>query len=266
MGQKLNDFSSTAMSVAIEESLCEFWAYWGAAPQSELFKDSHMLRLYTGVPYAFCNGVICSQFPIDKIDTVIDETIAYYQVRGATWEWMVGPQSVAASLDKFLLQHGLSEHGESIGMAINLDAIVHDIPLVNHLSLIPVEDELNLNIWVNTMIAGFEAPALNKALIDLESSLGCHQQYYRHYLGLFDQQPVATSALYIGESVAGIYCVSTVPSARGLGIGAAITQVALRDARALGYHVAVLQSSPMGHSVYSRLGFQDYSILRAFRP
>ena len=35
------------------------------------------------------------------------------------------------------------------------------------------------------------------------------------------------------------------------------TAQALREARQLGYRVGVLQSSPDGHSVYRKLGFQD---------
>jgi len=40
--------------------------------------------------------------------------------------------------------------------------------------------------------------------------------------------------------MAGIYYVATLPAARGMGIGAAITQYALREAQAWRYHLAVL--------------------------
>ncbi len=59
--------------------------------------------------------------------------------------------------------------------------------------------------------------------------------------------------------MAGLYCVSTVPDARRQGIGAAMTWVALQQAREQGYHVGVLQSSPPGLRVYQDLGFRPYA-------
>jgi len=69
---------------------------------------------------------------------------------------------------------------------------------------------------------------------------------------------VGTSALHLDDGVAGVYCVSTLPAARGRGIGAGATALALRHARRLGYRVGILQSSELGHSVYLGLGFRDY--------
>jgi GNAT superfamily N-acetyltransferase len=266
MQPKLNDFSSAALISAIEESLREFWGNWGRAPRSELYEGPNMMRLYTGVPYAFCNGVICNHLSSDNIDAQIDETASYYHERNAIWEWIVGPNSAPASLDKSLVEHGLFAHGESIGMGINLNELIQDIPPIGNLRIIPVSDDETLKLWAKTMVEGFEVPVLNPTFFDLECSLGYHNHSYRRYLGLWNDQPISTCALLLGEKVAGIYCVTTLPTARKIGIGAAITLHALREAQAMGYHVAVLQSSPMGRTVYQRLGFQEYSALRDFRP
>jgi len=57
--------------------------------------------------------------------------------------------------------------------------------------------------------------------------------------------------------VAGIFAVSTLPEARGRGIGTALTVAPLVDAREAGYRVGTLQASDMGYPIYRKLGFQD---------
>jgi ribosomal protein S18 acetylase RimI-like enzyme len=263
---KLSNFTSTILIPAIEESLREFWVNWGGSPQSELYDGPNMMRLYTGVPYAFCNGVIGKQLSSDSIDADIDETVSYFRARNAKWEWIVGPNPTPAFLDKSLIKHGLSVQGESTGMAINLHDMNQDIPLIENLSIVRVDDDETLKIWANTLVKGFESPALYPSFVDLEFSLGYQQPSYHRYLAILNHQPVAMSALFLGEKVAGIYCVATLPEARRLGIGAAITHYPLREAQARGYHIAVLQASQMGRSVYQRLGFQVFSTLRGYSP
>lgn len=266
MQEKLNEFSPTALTTAIEESLREFWGIWGNAPQSDLYDGPEMLRLYTGVPFAFCNGVVCSRFSLDELDKAIDETISYFTTHKATWEWVVGPNPNPISLDKYLEKHGLCASGEMIGMAANLHEINEDIPSIENFQVVQVDDDQTLKQWANTVVVGFQAPRLYPTFVDLECSLGYHQPLYRRYLGLLNHQPVSTSALFLGAKVAGIYCVSTLSTVRKLGIGALITLHALLEARSMGYHAAVLQASQMGCSVYRRLGFQELSTLREYSP
>ena len=133
----------------------------------------------------------------------------------------------------------------------------------DHLEIIAVEDAVTLKTWAVAVLDGFELPDLYPGYVNLECSLGC-QPFYRRYLAILRGQPVATSALFLGKNVAGIYCVATVPSARRLGIGAAVTQHALLEARAEEYHIAVLQASQMGRGVYLWLGFQEFSTLYGY--
>jgi GNAT superfamily N-acetyltransferase len=84
------------------------------------------------------------------------------------------------------------------------------------------------------------------------------QSPLRLLLGTRDGEPVATAALLFGGGVAAIEDVVTLPGRRRQGIGAAITLAAARAARDQGYRVAVLTASPMGITIYRRLGFRDY--------
>lgn len=68
---------------------------------------------------------------------------------------------------------------------------------------------------------------------------------------------MAASLVVLREDVASIYCVATLPEARGRGIGTAITREPLLEAKNGGYDVAVLEASEMGLPVYRRLGFKE---------
>jgi predicted acetyltransferase len=97
------------------------------------------------------------------------------------------------------------------------------------------------------------------AWVDFFLSVSLEARFPVHcYLAWLDGEAVATSYVILAAGVAGIYGVVTVPEARRQGIGAAITLAPLREARALGYRVAILHASEMGFSVYHRIGFREY--------
>jgi GNAT superfamily N-acetyltransferase len=78
----------------------------------------------------------------------------------------------------------------------------------------------------------------------------------RYFLASEGDRPLATALLFLDAP--GIYDVATPPQARGRGIGTAITSAALRAAREVGHTLGVLQASPMGYSVYRRMGFREH--------
>ena len=71
-----------------------------------------------------------------------------------------------------------------------------------------------------------------------------------------DDQPVATAMVYESDGVASLQWVGTVPAARGTGLGALITVMVTNLAFDRGASSCSLQASPMGASVYRRLGYE----------
>jgi GNAT superfamily N-acetyltransferase len=75
------------------------------------------------------------------------------------------------------------------------------------------------------------------------------------YLGLLDGRAVATAAAHLDHGAVGIFGVGTVEEARQRGIGTAITGRAIADAMPEA-DLAWLQSTPLGRSMYERMGFR----------
>ena len=107
---------------------------------------------------------------------------------------------------------------------------------------------------------GFEFPAFLEPLWPEVFAFGGERldDPLRYFIGWSDGQAVATSSLILAAGVAGVYCVAALPEVRRKGIATAMTLAALRQARALGYRVAVLQATEMGAGVYRRIGFREY--------
>lgn len=81
--------------------------------------------------------------------------------------------------------------------------------------------------------------------------------------------PVGAAYALRSHGIAGIYWVSTVPAARGRGIGEACTRAVTNRCFAEGAGAVSLQASPMGEPIYRRMGFEEigrYRLVAAFPP
>jgi GNAT superfamily N-acetyltransferase len=83
------------------------------------------------------------------------------------------------------------------------------------------------------------------------------------FLAHVDGRPAAISMTIVSHGVAGIYWVGTAERARGRGLGRTMTAAAVNAGLGLGADSASLQASPMGESIYRRMGFEtifDYRL------
>jgi ribosomal protein S18 acetylase RimI-like enzyme len=85
----------------------------------------------------------------------------------------------------------------------------------------------------------------------------------RWYVGRLDDTVVSTALGVTTDGATGIFNVATLPEHRRRGYGAALTARAARDGFAHGAGLAYLHASPLGSTVYGRLGFrhvEDYVV------
>ena len=174
--------------------------------------------------------------------------------------WQIGPATQPADLGTYLKAHGFIHGGDSPGMAVNLSRLREDLSETSGLVIERVNEIEMLRRWCDVIASGFGMPDfVVDAFFDFYGSIGLDAELpLHHYIGWLNDEPVATSSLFLGAGVAGIYNVATIPAARRQGIGAIMTLIPLQEARAEGYKAGVLSSSEMGTGVYQSLGFQEY--------
>jgi GNAT superfamily N-acetyltransferase len=86
------------------------------------------------------------------------------------------------------------------------------------------------------------------------------------YLGYYHEEPVANGALIVAHGVAGVAYIGTVPRYRRRGFAEAVVWRIVQDGRAAGCEAAYLWATPLGRTVYARMGFDevvDYRIWSA---
>lgn len=157
--------------------------------------------------------------------------------------------------NEWLVRNGFEKKNQSTGMAIDLAEAQPDLPVLDGLAVSTVTDEVALKDWAETVSAGMwrgEVGLERAAFLKL-----IEQGDIQGYVAYLDQQPVATSALFLSAGVAGIYLVATRPAYRRRGIGTIVTLAALQAARRLGYRVGILQATEAGKPVYERIGFRE---------
>jgi GNAT superfamily N-acetyltransferase len=259
----LRDFSPKTLAKAIEANQIGFYADVGRSSQIQLNDDPEILWFLTGVPFASFNRVLRARFEGDDVDAKVDKALAPFKDRRVPMMWHTGPSTRPTDLGQRLVARGLVLAESEPGMAADLLALRDDPLVPTGLKIERVDDARKLEMWVTAFARAFALPdALREPTFEVELELGLEQdQPRRLYLGLMAGQPVASSIVFLGAGVAGVYGVGTVPEARRRGIGTAMARVPLLQARALGYRIATLHASPMGLESYRRLGFEEYCVL-----
>jgi len=244
----------------IEANGAEFLLAMGRAGGGVERNDERLAWTVGGSPIDYHNCVVRADLPEDAADESIASFVRELDAHGVAGSWHVGPSMRPADLGRRLLRHGFELAEDEIGMAIDLSAMPHRVPAPARLSITRVRDNAALTLWATTLARGFGEGQREASWVGATyARIGLGDDVpWRHYLGTLDGEPVATTSLFFGAGVAGIYFVLTVAGARRQGIGAAITLSALQKARSMGFRTGVLQASAMGEPVYRRLGFREH--------
>ncbi len=262
----MEGFSASALVKAIEASLCQYVVYSGQSSQVELSDQADMLWYATGIATPIFNGVVRTQLAPTETDSRIATTVDYFRSRGLPMAWWIGPSTRPLDLDKRLEAQGFFLVGDNTGMAVDLAELGERSDSIPGFVIRPVRDSETLKEWAHPFGTSFGLPESTSAPgCELLASLGLSPgNRMQHYVGILDGKPVASSSVFLGADVAGIYNVGTLPDHRRQGIGAAMTLEPLYYARKMGYRTGILHSSPAGFNVYRQIGFKEYCKVKTY--
>lgn len=244
------------ISEIIEDNTVEFFLNLGRANGSEVCDSSEVKYIFAGDGFS---RIMRARFSASAADTIVGYIVAKLDSRGIDALWYVTPASTFG-LSTILEQYGFFHKSEWMGMALNLSTFSDRSEFPARLEIYEANESKDLDTWAKVAIASYNLDdevyrAYDRHLITPRNteSFRCH-----YFLGLLDNKPVATAALFEGKEAAGIYWVGTLPEARKRGIASALTRHVLLKAKKYGYEIAVLNASSQGHSIYQRIGFTDY--------
>lgn len=246
------------IAATIEHNINAYLLSFARLPGALVHQDAHSVWIDTGIGDATLNAVVTARFGPDEANDQVEAVLAHFRRAARPVTWHVGPLSAPADLGRILLAHGLTHSEDEPGMAMEIAGMREDFAPPAGLSVEPVRDAHGLWDWVSVWL--FPVPeSVRRHHFDVLRQRGLGDDLpWRYYVGRLNGTPVACSELFIDRGVAAVHYVVTLPEQRRQGIGAAMTLHVLREARALGYRVAVLTASPDGAGIYRRIGFREY--------
>ena len=214
------------------------------------------LRLVTGEPHPFGNFALVS-LPADlEVTREAVDPLLSARVPSAVF---FTDMDVPLNIDAYLTEQGFTPHGSMPAMGVDIvDLTPTALPAGYELVRVGAGDDGQE--WVQQFAVGYELPlgvaqCFSPVALGADTSPESAMQFFAIRR---NGTIVCTSACYLDEGLAGIYCVSTIPEERQKGLGAHATAEPLRLAARAGYRVGILQSSEAGHNLYRSLGFTDF--------
>ncbi len=197
------------------------------------------------------NNVYKTNMDVSAIDGVVER----FREAGLPVMWATGPSPEPADLGAQLKRRGFMLVDRYTVMSCDMQGLQPELP--EGLNIRDVREMKAFRDWLRLyticfgLSDGVEEATLNQRYGQfLDQSLPV-----RHYVGYYNERPVATASVMLDSEVAGIYNITTAPEARGRGFGGALTSHAMSYGKQNGCRYATLQATKLGRPVYERLGF-----------
>jgi ribosomal protein S18 acetylase RimI-like enzyme len=196
------------------------------------------------------------------------EAASYFFHSKRPFSWWVGPADRPATLAAVLDDIGLERAESELAMALPLDAVPERGPDVAGLDVQRVRTKSELETLALLSASHWDPPDPHVRAFyrQTAAALLSNDAPQWFYVGYLDGIPVATAEAVVCDRTVALFNISTKAAFRGRGIGSIMTWQPLRDARAAGCDLAVLQAAAAGVGVYRRLGFKPFGEVTEFKP
>ncbi len=251
---------------AIEAITRNCYRSFARFPGAQLIDDGRRFGVISGVAIPFFSGIASTELDAGDLDVQVEETIALFRAKRSPFRWWVTPSTRPRELAPILAAHGMRHVYDAPGMLADLTTTRFDVPLPAGVTIRRLRSADELTPWLDVFLAAFSLPETERA-IWRDANVLCgfgDDAAWQHFVAFAEDSPVATASVLVDGALAGIYYVATLPSARGRGIGSAITLAAMAHARDAGATRAALQSSKSGFNVYRNLGFVEHCDLSVY--
>lgn len=248
-----------AMSANLNVHMTYFAQYLN---QVELIRIPGFTIVNSGLADDTFNYVLDADFSAAEAHNKISEVTSYFLQKNIPFSWWVSPYDKPHDLERYLEDENYQNTENNTAMYFDLDAWDGQISLPAELEIIQAKDEKTLHDFA--LVLANDETAFKTYYSWIASTL-TDDDPIEYYVGYINGKPVVRGLSCYFAQVAGLHWLSTSPSERKKGYGAAMQQFRLKRAKELGYHIAVLQASSEGFPLYKRLRYKECGMFREFK-
>jgi ribosomal protein S18 acetylase RimI-like enzyme len=253
---------------ACEENYADYWRCVALSSNADFSEVRGITRCITGLQQEMFNIVLSCHLEGDVIDARIDEEISDFGARRIPVIWHVGKLTEPKNLGMYLEARGFPHDYDLTAMAVDLESVDDQADKQDGVLVRRVVSEQDCIGWASSLTESWESPKevlgwmMNNACFNLAIEQRRGSSLPRNlYLASLEEVPSAASMLFWSRGVAGLQMVGTAHAARRKGVGTAVVQSALADARAMGFKHVVVLSTVEAVDMYKRCGFRVFGKL-----
>lgn len=266
MKKVIKSLDSPCLKRALDNNNISFWSSFGRYREGIINPDPDFFWIIAGIPLYSYNGVMRSRLSPEKFHENYNLLLKRFGDGKLPLIWWVSPDTQPPGTSLYLSREGWKDEGFFPAMAAELGNNDEGISIPHRFSIKQATSPEDRKLWIELMsrAMGFSEKVITKAVrVDtlLEETVVKKQ---KRFIGFLGAKPVGTSLMLPDSGVAGIFGVATLPEARGLGIGKAMTRWAMLEGKKSGFQAATLVATPMGEPVYQKLGFQKIFSFHCF--
>ena len=251
---RLNILPSQAI---VEQNSVNYIKFIASLPLFEIHEEPDIFWISADAPVFYFNSVFDARLN-GNAEEKIEKIAQFFCTRRDWFTWHIIPSSQPDNLAQLLMARG-AELLESIPyMAADLEDMQRDFPIPSDFTWTTVRTHDELASWTSIYCHARGYPESAYKLVNIFVDLDLTEESpYQLILGYLGDTPVSTYSVFMDDETAGFYSLTTLPEARGHGIGTAISIAAADLAAERGYQIATLLSEPPSRNICKRLGFVD---------